>query len=190
VRRRVRRRGRSGRSCGPRAARTLALTARARVYASGGDVFGCARGTHRSYRLGGSGSSVREGRVGPVALAGLDASYGLAHFGVDAGSSQVLVRRLSDGRRLRSLPAVTRPQRPESYSAVDSVVVKADGSVAWIATARSILGGSPDIEVHRADRRGRALLDAGPRIDAGSLRLRGSWLRWRDGGVTRSATLR
>ncbi|HEY2437677.1 MAG TPA: hypothetical protein VGH93_10885, partial [Solirubrobacteraceae bacterium] len=53
--------------CGPSSAKTLAVDSRARVYSTGNAVYGCAAGAHRSFRLGASGRSIREGRVGPVA---------------------------------------------------------------------------------------------------------------------------
>jgi hypothetical protein len=177
--------------CGPRSARTLAADSRARVYSTGNAVYGCAAGAHQSFRLGAAARSLREGRVGPVALAGVDAAYGLATFGVDTGSAQVIVRRLSDGRQLRSAPATQGRLGPESVQAVDALVVKANGAVAWIAEARSIISQrSAVIQVARDDARGNSVLDSGTGIDARSLRLHGSSLSWRDGSQTRSATLR
>jgi len=177
-------------ACGPAAARTLAANGLARVYEDGGAVYGCARGAGRSYRLGSAERSLREGRAAPVALAGVLAAYGLASFGVDTGSSLVVVRRLSDGRRLKTLAALTRSAGPESFTTVSSVVVRTDGAVAWIATARSIISHGTEIEVHRSDSRGRALLAASSRVVPGSLRLRGSLLSWREGGTTRTTRLR
>jgi hypothetical protein len=116
-------------------------------------------------------------------------AYGLESCGVDTGSSSVIVRRLSDGRQLRVLPATTNRLAPESYQLVGSIVVKTDGAVAWIAAARSIVRQSADEEVHRADRRGQRELDSGTSINSGSMRLHGSTLTWRHGAATRSATL-
>src|SRR5205807_607519 len=122
------------------------------------------------------------------ALSGTTLAYGLESCGVDTGSSSVVVRRLSDGRQLRLLPATTGQLAPESYQLVGSVVVKSDGAVAWIAAANSVVRQSGSVEVHRADRRGHAALDSGPSIEAGSLRLRGSTLTWRHGAATKSAS--
>lgn len=176
--------------CGPRAANTLRSDPRARIYEAQGQVYGCARDERRSYRLGAAARTIHEGRVGPVALTGTTVAYGLASYGVDTGSSQVVVRRLTDGRQLKADPAITGPVGVESYSSVTAIVVKSDGAVAWIAGAKSIVGRGAHSEVHRDDRGGRSLLDSGTRIGARSLRLRGSQLRWRDGPATRSATLR
>jgi hypothetical protein len=62
--------------------------------------------------------------------------------------------------------------------------------VAWIGEGGSVIRrGTSDIEVHKADARGSALIDSGQGIDVRSLRLHGSTLTWRGGGRTRSASL-
>lgn len=128
--------------------------------------------------------------MGPIALAGQDAAYGLASYGVDTVSASVIVRRLSDGEQLRSAPATRKPVGPEFMQSVAAVVVKPDGAVAWIGEGGSVISGrTRDIEVGRADARGVALLDSGTGIDARSLRLQGSSVTWRHSGQTRSASL-
>ena len=87
------------------------------------------------------------------------------------------------------LPATTNQAGPESYQQVGSLVVKADGAVAWIGISRSIIRRTQVVEVHRADRRGQRELDAGSAIVTDSLRLHRSKLTWRDGGSTHSGTL-
>lgn len=177
-------------ACGPAGARTLAVDRVARVYQSGGNVYGCSTATRRPYLLGASARSIREGRAGPIALAGQDAAYGFTSFGVDTISTAVVVRDLGDGKRLRSEPATSRPLRAEFFQSVDSIVVKPDGSVAWIGEGGSVIsGGVTDIELDKADTHGFALLDSGNGIDTRSLRLHGSALTWRHGGRSRSASL-
>lgn len=176
-------------ACGPAAARTLAQVLAARVYEAQGQVYGCARGSTRRYQLGSATNCLRSARVRPVALAGSVAAYGLERCGVDTGSAAVLVKRLSTGRQLRSLPATSGRPAPESYQQVASLVVRADGAVAWIGAGSSIIRHSQTIEVHRADGRGTAELDAGPGIGPTSLRLHGRKLTWRHGGAMRTATL-
>jgi hypothetical protein len=176
--------------CGPRAAKTLRASRAARVYALRGQVYGCAFGHGRSYLLGASTRSIREERVGPLALAGVVAGYGLRSYGVDTVSSAVIVRDLTSGRQLRALPANTKVG-PESIQTVNQIVLGRDGAVAWIAETMSIIGrGSAQFEVQRADARGHSVLDSGRSIQSHSLRLRGSTLTWRDAGGLRSATLR
>jgi hypothetical protein len=119
------------------------------------------------------------------------AAYGLRMYGVDTGQGSIVVRRLDDRRVLHDSPAVTGRLRPESYSQVATLVLKPDGSVAWIGTGASIVGQHAGVtEVHEIGRGGSRLLDSGAAIDAQSLRLRGSRLSWRHGGRTRAATLR
>ena len=181
--------GSAAASCGPAGAQTLAIDRQARVYQSGGNVYGCATASRRSYRLGASARSIREGRAGPVALAGTDVAYGYTVYGVDTVSAQVLVRDLASGKQLRSEPATTAPARVEFVESVDSVVVKADGAVAWIGRSGSVVSGPTNTEVDRADARGLAKLDSGSNIDVHSLRLHGATLSWRHRGSSRSASL-
>ncbi len=122
-------------------------------------------------------------------LSGTTTAYGRESCGIDTGTSEVVVERLTDGRHLRTEAATVNQLAPESYQAVTSLVVKGDGAVAWIAEARSIVRNTIDIEVHRADKRGETELDSGRSIDPTSLRLQGSELTWRAAGSTRSATL-
>jgi hypothetical protein len=172
--------------CGRPAAHTLAVDRVARVYTSRGLVWGCAAG-RRSYRLGANGP---RDRVGPIALAGTVTAYGLTRSGVDTVSASVLVRQLRTGAVLRDEQAITAGLGPEFFEAVDAVVVRSDGAVAWTARAGSVISGQArEIEVNRADRRGRSLLDSGKGIQTQSLRLRGARISWRHGAQTRSAVL-
>jgi hypothetical protein len=103
----------------------------------------------------------------------------------------VIVVRLSDGKQLHNSSATSKPLGPEFFQSVESVVVKSDGAVAWVAKAGSIISGrADDVEVKRADARGALPLDSGAGIDPTSLRLRDSTVSWRHGSATHSATLR
>ncbi|HLY47973.1 MAG TPA: hypothetical protein VKR21_02155 [Solirubrobacteraceae bacterium] len=178
-------------SCGAHFARTLVANSRARVFVQGGSVYGCALGHRRVYLLGRSalGVAAGQGRVGAVALGGVDAGYSTTQMGVDTGSTEVVVRRLDDGRTLHTASATTRSLGPESFQTVDALVVKSDGAVAWIASGSSIIRHNNEVEVDRIDRRGETTLDRGSGIGARSLRLRQSQLSWRHGNVTRSSRL-
>ena len=115
---------------------------------------------------------------------------GLTRCGVDSGSTAVVVRRLTDGKVLRSAVA-TSPPGVESHQSVGSLVLKRDGAVAWIGTGKSIIGaGTPKVEVYEADRRGPVrLLDSGVAVRPGSLTLHGSKLSWKHGTALRHAML-
>jgi hypothetical protein len=184
-----------GVACGPSSARTLAADHSARIYANDGHVFGCARAGKQSFRLGTESlsHSTSEGRVGPIALARTDVAYGLTYFGVDTISAEVTVRRLTDGHVVRSHGAITGSAGAEFAETVDAIVVKRDGSVAWIAHVRSIPGGNntATTEVEKSDRTSHTLLQKAPSgIKLHSLRLAGSHLTWAYKSTTRSANLR
>jgi hypothetical protein len=72
---------------------------------------------------------------------------------------------------------------------VASVVVKPDGSAAWIGESHAIGPPHGGTEVHKVTAAGARLLDRGPGIATGSLRLHGALLSWRHGGRTRTARL-
>jgi hypothetical protein len=179
----------TGVACGPRAARTLAHDAVARVYASGGNAYGCVVGRGGKIRLGAVALSPGRAHVVAVHVAGRIAGYALLTFGVDTGVATVNVRRLTTGKIIVQRPATTRVG-VEAFQSVDSLVLKSDGAVAWIATASSI--GAPKFirQVESFDGRAFRRLDSGPDVVASSLKLRGSRLSWRHGAFTRTATLR
>lgn len=180
----------AGASCAPAGAHRVASSASAEVYSSRGTVYGCSEKTGRRTKLGQTTSCIRADLISHARVAGELAAYADERCGVDAGFTTVVVVRLSDGKRLKSDPATTGRTLPESYQSVDSLVLRRDRRVAWIATAHSIIRpSSADIEVHADDRRGARLLDSGAGIDPRSLRLHGSRLTWRDGGATRTVRL-
>ena len=116
-------------------------------------------------------------------------AYALQRCGVDTATTLVIVRRLSDGKQLRSV-AATSTGLPEGFQSVRSLALKSDGAVAWIGFDSSVVGHRRLIEVHKADaNRAAVTLDSGPAIGPASLRLNGSRLSWTHGTATRSATL-
>jgi hypothetical protein len=177
-------------ACGPASAHTLASDSLARVYSLNGKVYGCASGGSKSYRLGTSANSFAEGRAGPIALSGVEAAYGLTFYGVDTINAEVVVRRLTDGHVRRQHSAINEPVGAEYFETVDAVVVKSDGSVAWIAHAKWIgSNGKRVTEVDKSDRTSKSLLDNSNSIVTDSLGLDGSLLSWEDGTVKKSAPL-
>jgi hypothetical protein len=176
--------------CGPVAVRTIAGDDVARIYADGGSAFGCVAGGNRAYRLGaaGLGHSPGSARIEAVRVAGRRAAYGLRTMGVDTGYVTVDVRVLSTGALQARRPATTRAG-VEGFQSIDSLVLKADGAVAWIATARAI--GKPKFvrQLLALDRQGFRVLDSGPSLDSTSLALHGSKLAWKHGTASRTANL-
>jgi hypothetical protein len=162
----------------------------ASVYQQGKTVYGCLFRGANTYRLGSAGFCTGSDRIGPIALSGAIAAYGIQRCGVDTGTGRAVARRLTDGAVLHTAAATSQIASAESYQSVASIVVKPDGAVGWIGQAHSIVGHGPVvIEVHRIDRRGRGELDHGPGIAARSLRLQGSRLSWLHSQRERSATL-
>ncbi|MFL5830252.1 MAG: hypothetical protein ACJ76X_10075 [Solirubrobacteraceae bacterium] len=116
-------------------------------------------------------------------------AYGAERCGIDTGTTAVIVLRLTDDKQLANTPA-TSPPGVESFQHVDALVLKRDGSVAWIGDGSSIVGhGRRIVEVRKLDKRGLFVLDSGSGVRMDSLRLHRSTLRWRDGSQTRTATL-
>jgi hypothetical protein len=142
-----------------------------------------------AFRLGQRPTCIGAARVDPVRVAGEFAGYGLTRCGVDTGSTQVIVRRLSDGKRMLGAPAASSPG-PESFQSVGSLVLKPDGAVAWIGVGNSIVTHTRTVAVYKADRHGSVeRLDSGTTVRPGSLRLHGSKLSWAHNGSVRQASL-
>ncbi len=176
-------------ACGPKGATTLAASRAARVYVTGNRVYGCSRHGTTSFLLGQRATCIQAVRVDPVVVAGKFAAYGSERCGVDTGNTAVIVRRLSDGKTLRSA-AATSPPGAESYQSVGSLVLKRDGAVAWIGMGSSIGQHTHRTEVYKADSHGSVQrLDSGDAIRPGSLVLSGSRLSWKHGDTVRHATL-
>ncbi len=87
-----------------------------------------------------------------------------------------MVRRLDSGHILHQLDSTTGPVPVEGFQSVDSIVVKADGAVAWIVKVGSIVRPESETELNRVDRRGEATLTRSANLNASSLKLRGSQL--------------
>jgi hypothetical protein len=176
--------------CDPHGSSTLAAGPKARVYAVDKTVYGCAYSTGKAWRLGNSSSCEGSALIEAVHVAGVLAGYGAERCGIDFGTASVIVRRVTDGKPLVDEAATLAETGAESYQVVDSLVLKADGSVAWIGVGSSIISqGKRAIEVRRVERGNETLLDSGAAIHSESLRLRGSMLTWKHGRQTRSATL-
>ena len=128
--------------------------------------------------------------LGAVAIAGSLVAYVETTFGVDSGSSRIVVVDVSTHRVLRSLPAgsyvdagIIRRER------IRALAVAADGAIGWILES----GGAHQTKkrhVYDAPRRGPvSLLDEGTDIGPESLQISGRTLSWQHAGTRRSAQL-
>ncbi len=111
----------------------------------------------------------------------------LGQLGIEPSRRQlVIVRNLSTGRLVHRVPTGTSgiptPRSIGIGSAV-AIVVKSDGSVAWIVESGS------EYQVHAVDKTGSRVLAAGTDVDPRSLALTGSTLYWTQGGKPASAAL-
>ncbi len=165
-------------------------------------IFGCAfKGTHRNYLLGEppESSSSGSGGIELETLAGPMAAYFAGSGGPGGASWLVEVRNLATGKLVHQVPSGT-PAHPEpprtehgltvtyvGIGPVESLVVKSDGAVAWIA--RDDFEESLSYQVHVLDKNGSRVLAASTEIEPKSLALAGSVLYWTEAGRPMSARL-
>ncbi len=176
--------------------RVLTADARAIIYEASAypegppGVFGCARGSKRSYYLGlaSYGGPSGSGGVVPMTLVGPVVAYDVGSASPEHSFHEVWVRNLATGKLLHRMPNGS-PAEPGDVGIGDTtaIVVKPDGSVAWIVTAGQIqLGG---VQVRSLDKTGSHLLAVSREIEPDSLALAGSTLYWTEGGKPFSASL-
>ncbi len=175
--------------CEPFQAKTLASDRAAVVYSFHGSAYACLRPTGPSYKLGSVRLCIGTTYAGPFALAGDVVAYGAKTCGVDFSSTEAVARNLKTGRVLHREPA-TSHTLVEQEGGLQSIVVKPDGSLAWIATEQSLGNERRLLQVRKDDRGGDRQLDSSLAVTPSSLKLHGSRLTWRDAGELRSATLR
>ncbi len=213
--------------CAP-SAHTLLADAQAQVYSTPKDSDGvislraCAYGQRRSFIV--SGCNYEEGAAAcagssHVTLVGALVAYEYADFNSgkypelekNIAERYVVVQELRTGRLLHKVPTGT-PLKPEPhYVGVGSIVglvLKSDGSVAWIAedyerSSKLYGAGAPYFDVYATDETSTRLLASGTNIDPSSLALsvgasgvnasprtiEGSTVFWSQGGVSASAVL-
>jgi hypothetical protein len=193
------------RRCAPRHTRIIVSNSQAEVY-EGPDphreglpaIYGCARSGHRSYVLGEPlyFSSAGGGGIQHEMLAATMVAYEeIAGNPLPEGGSEkrwmVLVRDLRTGRWVhRAFTGVGRQPKYEGVGPVMALVVKTDGSVAWIAEVEGLPERAPaEYEVHALDRSGSRLLASGTDVEPHSLALKGSTLSWKQNGHQFSTTL-
>lgn len=166
---------------------TIAHSTRARIFEDerDGNDYACLYSDGHAHYL--SSSEHYEYRL--VRFAGSYVAYVQNIEAVDdhVGVMNLRTGRLGNYQEVRPIGNAVCPQ-------VDSLVLKSDGAVAWIATNFLAQGfcenpPGPAIEVRRHDRRGLHVVDHGTGIVPTSLHLSGSMLRWVDAGHVRSATL-
>ena len=165
------------------------------------DVFGCAYGRTKAYRLGippACGAPVCQG-VKHELLAGSIVAYESFFTSEGEGRWYVVVRDLRNGRLLRHLATGVPLKHKLNFAGVGPIVglvAKPNGSVAWIAEdfERSAPSTSTSEEaryydVYASDKSGTRLLASGLNVSPSSLALGGSTVYWTQGGQPTSAVL-
>lgn len=186
--------------CAPRGVHVVAANLQAEVYETNGpeeprEAYGCAAhgrayllGHYAESSSGGGGGVYREVLAGTMVAYGKESIPG-AQAPSDIGSvNLVLVRNLRTGRVAHNMPTGTAPNGSANTGVgkISSMVLKSDGSVAWIAGGEA----SPvEYQVRVVDRRGERLLASGADVGTQSLRLKGSRISWTQGGRRFSSPL-
>jgi hypothetical protein len=164
------------------------------------EVVGCADGG-RPYVLGelpgnqlgpGAGGGLRH-----VTLTGVMSAYADYLFG-EVGWARwlIVVRDLRTGQTLHMVPTGNLEEpNPNPYSAgigpALAIVVKNDGSVAWVAEDFYLSENKPTYyQIHAVDKMGSRVVAEGTDIDPRSLALAGRTLYWTQNGQAMSAPLR
>ncbi len=190
--------------CRPGHSRLLAVDTQAQAYKvidRDGllEAFGCVYG-RRPYFLGRlpeNSLSPNSAEVELITLSGSTVAYQYSMSGEVGWRRWIIaVRNLRTGQWQRRVPTgkLEEPNaNPESagIGPAVTIVVKSDGSVAWIAEDVEL---SPEnsptyYQVHAVDKTGSRVLAAGIDIDPHSLALAGSALYWTQGGKPTSTSL-
>ena len=191
--------------CAPRHARIIVSNTQVQVY-EGPDrnreglpaIYGCARSRHRSYVLGepplfssSGGGGMRDETLAGTMVAYEEITANELPEGEGTATYLVLVRNLQNGRWVhRAFTGVARESRYKGVGPLTALVLKPDGSVAWIASVAGLSGYVPaEYEVHALDKSGSRLLASGTEIDPHSLALKGSALSWTEHEQLFSTTL-
>ncbi len=167
---------------------------------------GCAYGSHRSFRLGitangggGGGAAVGTKHVVLDGAVVAYERYGVASLG-GAAEFYVFVLNLRTGKLLDRVPTGV-PMEPNEYHVgvgpVETMVVKPDGAVAWVAldeqrSERIEHEVGHDVnyyDLYALGSSGERLLASGTEVDPSSLALAGGTLYWTQDGKAFSAGL-
>ncbi len=163
---------------------------RAREKASPRAVLACLSGHHGHMTLLAPTRLNQHTSLSRFELAGHVAAYLETQFGVDSGTTKLVVVDVGARRVLHAIEAGSYVDAGFVFDeALVRFLVTSHGSVAWTVTREDHRG--PAVEsVWAVAREGApALLDTGQAIDAGSLARAGATLSWSDGGALRTAPM-
>ena len=156
------------------------------------NIYGCVYKAGRTRLVGQAPTDRNEGGPGKgtgvldLTLDGTFVAYAESYFYATRGSrNMIVVRDLSTGRVVHKVPTGTavKPEPPtEGLGTVVGLVVKSDGSAAWMIATDAEDG---SYQVHVVDKAGSRTLATGGDISPGSLALAGSTLYWTQDGQPR-----
>lgn len=182
-----------GGACDPAGSTTLKESARARVFYTDREdpqIYGClfARGELISLDPGETPPGNPYGK--PYALAGKYVASVIRSTNPDIQEQQayLVVESLADRHNQHFIAGIFRRDDQFDYfgyARAVSLVVKPDGSAAWISAA----AGFAQREVYRVDARGVKRLDRASQVKGHSLRIHGDRLTWINDSKTRHASL-
>lgn len=182
-------------NCAPTGARLLAHDRAVRVYRVGpeGAVVACLVGHSGHMTLLAKPAPCchgLRGSVGSFELAGPLVGYIETRFGVDSGSSRLILVDVAARRVLRSIDGGSYVDAGLILSErIASFVLDSRGSLAWV-TSRSEHREPAQLSVHdAAPHRPPETLDDGPSIDPHSLRLSYGHLSWSNAGTTHTVSI-
>jgi hypothetical protein len=185
--------------CAPAHARTLASSKYARAFKRGDFDYVCDRRSGKTLRLGPTlnecDSSIGCGGIDLVRLSGRWVGYESFLADRSSATSTIEVRSFRSGRILHHIRIGGDTKDGEEQAGSGALVLKRNGSAAWISTVRLLPKTDPPStmrEVHRFDRTGHAVVDsaiAGSNMDISGLRLDGSVLSWLKMGERKSIVL-
>jgi hypothetical protein len=182
--------------CAPPHAQTIAKNRYIRVYSLQGSAPGQG-GTYACLlRRGNTVALARRRQFRPdsidhIVLAGTIVAYTDSTHGVDTGSTDIVVVNVASRRTLRTIPGAGGfvDACVIGFSDVTDLVVTDRGSVAWIVRKGANCT-TATFEVHSARASGApVLLEEGPAIVPGSLRVSGQAVSWENSGQRKSASL-
>ena len=127
-----------------------------------------------------------------VTLAGAIVAYTDSTHGVDTGSTEIVVRNIASGRTLLIVPGAGSfiDACVIRFQEVTDLVVTRRGSIAWLVRKGAGCK-TTAFAVYSAQASGApALLEEGPAIVPGSLRLSHGAVSWENAGQRKSARLR
>ena len=180
----------------PTSGKTLAKNGSARVWRvhtrSGIDrYYGCAFKVGRPVRLDPKGGQAEQR---PMMLTSTLVAYEVMDFNLKP--FRMIVRNLKTGATVHSAPSNAQKSEMGEGGPARSVLVKRDGTVAWMASVDCFCEGvdfsEKGFEVHVIATDGKhRILDRGPEVDGSSLALAagGSRVTWKHGTEQRSAPI-